>query len=595
MHSFSEFKHQGTWINLSALISVLLTLIMFSIVYFNLDKGFNFSDEGMYLYSIAHPQRPWSLLSDFGAFLYPIYEAAGYDLYTFRIWTFFALIISSKLLIISFLMLCQRHLKLPFTLCCATSFALWSCTLGYYTYWLPTASYNTLAVIGIFGVLSVLNFYSILCRPKISGHMLANENINKYCKITLLLFLALFGVLAFIGKTTTGAGMGILAGVWIFFTKGSRKTRLYDILISAVLALIILCFYLFAISDGTETIRKIILCAQLLDNSYSFGQTLAFYAQYIVPTSYVLVLFTWPLWAAVLWALYKENYRLALAMTAFTTLLALITSYIWIANYIMALVLWPLMVIVFVAACLWKISWQHVRLGLRLAIVFFMSGIIYHAGTNTPFEFKMSEALLLPALSVISLCVGMLPRCRVVILPGLAMILCCVTLGALFYSIFEPTRHNGRALWELTEPVVFKENTHPIYVHPERKLFINWIKDTAKEHGWQAGTPIINTSYYSSGSLFLLDGYKMEGNWQIQARYTPKENYPIIFSFAPAEQLKSAWIIRPVQDTPRSMPTSILSEIGLPFPEGYEKLSTSTLESVEGVWPAEQYEIWKPK
>ncbi len=588
---------RAAWTSLSAFISIISTLLLFLLVYLNLDRGFNFSDEGMYLYSIAHPQWPWSLLSDFGAFLHPIYMALGKDLYSFRVWTFLVLIISAKLLIISFLLLCKRHMHLPFKLWCAISFALWSCTLGYYTYWLPTASYNTLAIVGIFGILTMLNFYTLLCRPYAKGHALHQGKLRNYLIITVLFFLSLFGVLAFIGKTTTGAGMGILAAIWILLDNGTyqRAQRMRHIGLAAIMSLVILFIYLFAMSDGIETIKKIILCAELLDNSYGFDKTLAFYAQYLFPTSYVLVLLTWPIWAAALWTTHTEKYRLALGLSGLAVLVGLVTAYIWIGSYITALMLVPLTIILLVGAYLWKASFKHLYLSVRLSVVFLFSGLIYHAGTNTPLEYKMSEALILPALGIISLCVGMVAKKRLTILPTLAVILCCASLGSLLYSIFEPTRHNGKALWELNEPVVLQENTRPILVHPERKLFMEWLSKTAYDNGWQAGTPVINTSYYSSGSLFLLDGYKMEGAWQIQERYTPKENYPIIFSLAPKESLHKAWIIKPHKHKPRYMATSVLQELGLPFPEGYEMLGISPPESLEGVWPAEQYEIWKPK
>ncbi len=588
---------RNTWVNISTLVSIIFTLLLFALVYFNLDRGFNFSDEGMYLYSIAHPNWPWSLLSDFGAFLYPIYTALGKDLYSFRVWTFIVLIISSKLLIISFLLLCKRHMHLSFKLWCAISFALWSCTLGYYTYWLPTASYNTLALVGIFGILTMLNFYTILCRPHAAGHILRKEKLHNILVSCVLTLLALFGVLAFIGKTTTGAGMGILAAIWIFFDTGTvpRRKKIHHIILAGIISIMVLFIYLFGMSDGLETIKKIILCAELLDNSYGFDKTLAFYAKYLFPTSYILVLLTWPLWGGALWAVNIEKYPLAAGLATLAVLVALITAYIWIGSYITALMLVPLTVMMLVGAYLWKKSSKHLLFSLRLSLVFLFSGLIYHAGTNTPLEYKMSEALVLPALGLISFCVGMRPKRYNALLPALAIILCFSSLGSLLYSIFEPTRHNGKALWELTEPVVLQENTRPIFVHAERKLFMQWLQDTAYANSWEAGTPLINTSYYSSGSLFLLDGYKMEGAWQIQERYTPKENYPIIFSLAPRDLLEKAWIIKPHKHKPRYMNPEVLKELGLPFPEGYEMIGISPPESLEGVWPAEQYEIWKPK
>ncbi len=589
----SSFKTRLLYVGGSALIS----LSLFAIVFFNLDKGLNFNDEGLYLYSIAHPFLPWALMSDFGAVLHPIFTALGQDLYSFRIFTFFALASAAILLISSFFMLCKRHVTIPTWVFCTITLGLWSCILGYYVLWLPTASYNTLALIGILCTLTSLNLYVLLNRPHARQALLAKKSWNNTLRWCCLVFLAFSGVLAFVAKPTTGTGMAILSLCWICYAKGIRclRERVYDIIFAGIFAIILLLFYVFFISNGLETINKILLSAKLLDSTYGLSKTLSFYAQYFLPTSYVLVLLTWPLWGVALWATHKEKYKLAVGVAALAITISLVTAYVWIVSYIMALVLWPVMVMLVIAACLWRRSWQHLRFSLMLAVTYFVAVFIYHAGTNTSLEYKASEALVLLGLSLVSLCMGMIPERRVIILPSLAIILCFSTLGTLFYPIFNTARHNDKAIWELNAAVQTKPNTHPISVHPERKIFIEWLRKTAHDNGWQAGTPVINTSYYTSSSLFLLDGYKMEGVWQIEARYTPRKNYTTIMSLAPAELLQKAWIIKPVNDGPRHMPAEVLKEVGLDFPSNYDLLSTSPVESIQGIWPPEQYEIWKPK
>ncbi len=595
MNSDLPSINKANWPKICTFISALLALSLILLVFLNLNKGYNLSDESMYLYSISYPERLLNVFSDFGALLNPIFMALGADLYNFRVFTFLSLMLCSGVLLLSFVLLFWRHVKLNVWTATAICSALWCSSLGYYTTWLPTASYNTLALLGILGVLSSINFYTILCRPYSKGHFLTAW--SKKLRLIVLIFLAFFGLLAFIGKPSSGAALGILACAVICCTRGTLcvRERVCDVIFAGVLALIMLAIYVFLISSGFETIDKIIISTKLLDNTYGFDKTLALYGRYFFPTSYVLVLLTWPLWAVALWAMHKEKYKLAIIVTSLTMLVALITSYIWIINFIIPLVFWPFIVMLFIGACLWKRSWKHLRFSIFLFLTYFTAIFIYHAGTNTSLEFKASESFILIAFSSVSLCMGMVQKRRDVVLQALAIILCFSTLGTLFYSIFETARHNDKAMWQLTEPVQLKPDGNNIYVHPERKLFIEWLRKTAHDNGWQAGMPIINTSFYTTGSLFLLDGYKVEGAWQIESRHTPKENYPIIMSLASKEILHKAWIIKPVNDGPRHMPTQVLKDAGLSFPEGYELLGTSPAESTQGVWPAEQYEIWKPK
>ncbi len=573
------------------------TTILFFLVFYFLDRGLNFADEGMYLYSISHPTWPWALSSDFGNLFHPIFMALGEDLYAFRVFTYFVILIASKLCIISSLILLQRHINLNPWSWYSLGFALWACILGYYVCWLPTASYNTAALLGIFGSIASLNMYAFLSRPHRSISMLSNKKLINFLYILILICLVFFGFMAFIGKPTTGVGMGILAFFYMYFSKGTRSIRsfIYDTGFCTILVLFFLYWYFFVYTNGVMTIEKAFRYMEFYSHSHSLNNTLHMLAHFLFPTSYVLVLATWPLWALVLWAMHKEKHNIAIGITIIIMLVWLISSYIWIHNYIVALMLWPLAVTTFAGACIWRKSWKHVWLGVRLSCIFAISGFIYHAGSDTYFEFKLTEALVLPALAIVSLCVGMIPARQSKVLPSLALILCCGTVGTLFFPFLQPSRQGGTALWEMTEPIKLRPNSHPIFLSLPRKNFTQWLLDTSNKHGWKAGTPLINSSFYSSISLFLLDGYKIEGTWAMHSSYVPKEKYSLLFSYAPAEEVRKAWIIKPAIDSPRNMPTDVFKSLGLPFPEGYELLSTSPPESVDGIWPSGHYEIWKPQ
>lgn len=573
----------------ATLLAVFLALGLALLVGLNLHRGMEWSDEGLYLVSIQHPENLLSTPSDFGAFLHPVFTALGNDVYKLRLLAFGVLLGCGLLLTGSLLALWRRHGRLGRGGMLATGVTLAAAPLAYYVNWTPTPSYNWLALSGMLATFAALCLYTLSQRPRHARHAAL--------RVAALLLLGVGGLAAFIGKGTTGAGLGLLALVWMLGCGGPRGTgqRLKDALLPAVLALALLGIYLFGISHGLDTLKKILLYAKLMDNTYGVAQTLRFYAQYALPLSYIPVLALWPLWLATVWAMHTGRRSIALALATGTTLYTLALALVLPSTNIMALCLWPLLWATLAAAALWRVSWRHVGKAALMALACLAGVLLYHAGTNTEVEFKMTEAFMLPAAAVFGLVTAMRRDKQRLVAPVLACVLCCMVWGALSTSVLKTFRHNGYALWQLTEPVEMTPGTRPLLVHAERQAFVRWLRATAAAHGWQPGTPLLNMSYYTSTSLFLLDGRKVAASWQVESRYTPMESYPQIFGQIPPEILHRAWILKPVQEGPRHMPLAALPRIGLNFPDDYELLGVSPAESVKGVWPAEHYELWKPR
>lgn len=588
-------QERGKVSALVPLFAVALALALLLLVGFNLHRGMEWSDEGLYLVSIQHPENLLSTPSDFGALFHPVFTALGKDVYALRLLAFGVLLGSGLLLTLSLLTLWRKHSPLSAGTTLAVSATLAAAPLAYYVNWTPTPSYNWLALTGMLASFAALTLYSLSQRP--SPVRRAGHAKNTALRMAALSLLGVSGLATFIGKGTTGAGMGILALVWMLCCGGPRTTlqRLKDALIPAVLALTLLVVYLFGISHGLSTVKKILLYAQLMDNTYGVAQTLRFYAQYALPLSYAPLLAAWPLWLGAVWAVHKGRHGMALALAGGTTIYTLVLAVILPTTNIMALCIWPLFWATLIAAALWRVSWRHFGKAALMALACFMAVLLYHAGTNTEVEFKMTEALMLPMAAVYAMVMSMRANKRALVAPVLACVLCSMVWGGLSTSLLKTFRHNGYALWQLTEPVEMTPNTRPLLVHPERKAFVDWLRATATANHWQAGTPLLNMSYYTSASLFLLDGRKVAASWQVESRYTSMDAYAKIFGQIPHEELRRAWILKPVLEGPRHMPLAALARIGLNFPDDYELLSTSPAESVKGVWPAEHYELWKPR
>lgn len=571
------------------MLTVALALGVTLLIGLNMHRGMEWSDEGLYLASIQHPENLFSTPSDFGAFLHPLFNALGQDVYALRLLAYGVLLGSGLLLALSLLALWRKHARLPLSATLAVGVTLVAAPAAYYVYWTPTPSYNWLAFSGIMASFAALTLYSLSQRPRHARHAAL--------RIAALSLLGVSGCAAFIGKGTTGAGLGMLALVWILCCGGPRTTgqRLKDTLIPAVLALSLLFGYLFGVSHGLTTVKKILLYAQLMDNTYGVAQTLRFYAQYVLPLSYLPVMVGWAAWLAAVWAVHTGRLRTAVLLAACTAVYNLILTAVLPTPTISGLCILPLFGASVVAAALWRTSWRHFGKAALTALAFLVGGLLYHAGTNTEVEFKLSEALILPMVATFAMSMALRADKRVLVVPVLACVLCSMIWGSLATTLLKPYRHNGYVFWQLTEPVTMTPGTRPLLVHAERKAFVDWLRTTAAAHGWQPGTPLLNMSYYTSTSLFLLDARKVAASWQVESRYTPMESYPKIFGQIAPDVLRSAWILKPVHEGPRHMPLAALPLIGLNFPEDYELLGTSPAEAVNGVWPAEHYELWKPR
>lgn len=574
---------------LAPLLAMALALGVTLILGLNMHRGMEWSDEGLYLASILHPENLFSTPSDFGAFLNPVFNALGRDVYALRLLTYGVLLGCGLLLTLSLLALWRRHARLSASATLAVGVTLAAAPAAYYVYWTPTPSYNYLAFSGIMASFAALALYSLSQRPRHAR--------NTVLRVAALALLGVGGLVAFIGKGTTGAGLGLLALVWMLCCGGPRTTgqRLKDVLIPAALALTLLVGYLLGVSHGLATVKKILLYAELLDTTYGVAQTLGFYAQYVLPLSYLLVLVGWGTWLAAIWAVHAGRLHVALLLAACTAVYNFILAAVLPTPTVSGLCIFPLFCATVIAAALWRTSWRHFGKALLTALAFLVGGLLYHAGTNTEVELKLSEALMLPIIATFTMSMAMRANKRALVVPVLACVLCSMIWGSLATTLLKTYRHNDYALWQLTEPVEMTPGTRPLLVHAERKAFVDWLRTTAAAHGWQPGTPLLNMSYYTSTSLFLLDARKVAASWQVESRYTPMESYPKIFGQIAQEELRRAWILKPVQEGPRHMPLAALPLIGLNFPEDYELLGTSPAEAVKGVWPAEHYELWKPR
>lgn len=570
-----------------------LSLSLICFIFFNLDKGLELSDEGVYFYSIQNPTRLLSLPSDFATPLHYIYLALSQSFYALRVFGLTTLLLLTSFFASLLLIFCHKHSPLPPLIAGLIVATLCAASCAYYSVWMPTPSYNWMALTGILGVLSALLWYSLSLRP-----LASKVYYNRLLRWASLLMLGTAGAWVFVGKGTVGAGAAVLALLWIGSTNGLRtaRQRLVDIMLAGIFALIVLASYFFFLTEGvTITLQKIFLCVTLFDSTYGIQQVLKQYMQFLFPLSYIPVLLLWLVCAALTVTLHRRQWHASALLLFFTALYLLAIAWLLPTNKVIGMCVLPLYSITVYIAWHFRTSLRHFIFYAKLSLILFFSGFIYHAGTNIELSLKMTEALILPAAAGLVVLMGTAADIRMKLLVGASLIICIMSWASLSKTITETYRHNGAALHELTTPVELSPQTRPLRTSPQRKIFIDWLKETAQAHDWKKGTPLLCTSFYITYALHALDAQIVSASWQLEKRYTPSHAYKKIFGQVSPATLRQAWILKPVSDGPRHMPSAELANLGLPFPEGYTLVGVTPPDAAQGVWPAEAYELWKPR
>lgn len=578
---------------LVVLLGYALSLSLICFIFFNLDKGLDLSDEGVYFYSIQNPTRLLSLPSDFASPLHYIYLALGQSFYALRLFGLVILLLLTFLFATLLLTFCHKHSPLPPCIAGVSIAALCAASCAYYTVWLPTPSYNWMALTGVLGVLSALLGYSLSLRRSTPTF-----TYNRLLRWVSLCMLGTAGAWVFVGKGTVGAGVAILALLWIGTAKGQRnaRQRLIDILRAGICALVALAGYFFFLTEGVVvTLQKILLCVELFDSTYGIDQVVKQYMQFLLPLSYIPVLLLWVFSAALSITLQRRRWHAAGLLLLLTALYLLFIAWLLPTNKVIGMCVFPLYsATVYIAWCFRK-SLRHFIFYTKLSLILFFSVFIYHAGTNIELSLKMTEALILPAAAGLTILMGTADNVRNRLLIAASLLICIMSWASLSKTITETYRHNGAALHELTAPVELSPQTRPLRTLPQRKIFIDWLKETAQAHGWKKGSPLLCTTFYVTYALHALDAQIVSASWQLEERYTSSSAYKRIFAHIAPATLRQAWILKPVNDGPRHMPTAELAKLGLPFPEGYTLVGVTPPDAAQGVWPAESYELWKPR
>jgi hypothetical protein len=161
-----------------------------------------------------------------------------------------------------------------------------------------------------------------------------------------------------------------------------------------------------------------------------------------------------------------------------------------------------------------------------------------------------------------------------------------ITLGMLIGATATPYRIPP--LWNQTAHVTIGARSSSLLVDKITANYISGLQRAAATHGFQLGTPIIDLTGSSPGTVFALGGEApgipwLSGGYAGSAAYVQE-----VLNRVPREHLRLAWVLTAPGNS--TLPDSGLRPLGLNFPKDYEMIGQACF----GL-PCVAHFLWKPK
>jgi hypothetical protein len=493
-------------------ISIVASLLLLGWVMLRCRSGFDFTDEGFYLNWISDPWRFRSSVTQFGFVYYPLYKLVDGDIILLRQANVLILFVLGWALCLALLRsaLIQRDSagNLPAG---AVGVALVAGvgSLSFLDLWLPTPSYNS------------LTFQSLMLTA--TGALMVGRELSKPSLVGWIL-VGIGGGFAFLAKPTTAA---MLACMVAFYLVAAGKFRLRGLLVAIVVAASFLALAAWAI-DGSIPgfIRRII-------NGVDMGRRLS-------AGHGLTEMFRWN--GITLSNEQKFNFirLLALAFVA--------TSLGFFANHLVRSVV-ALITIVISAACIAAIAglliprisyepfqpvqFAAVALGVALAglvfpvrtyrelsrdrlalvVLFAMLPYAYAFGTNTNYWSAAARAGLFWFLAGFVICITYAAGSSTWQRPlSAAAIALAVSLGVLHSAMESPYRQT-QPLRSQSSLVDIIPGKFRLFLPKETAAYIRELRQLGAANGFVAGTPALDLTGVSPGSLYVMGARPLGSAW----------------------------------------------------------------------------------
>jgi hypothetical protein len=571
--------------------SGLLLVAGYAFFCYNMNRTLDLSDEGSYLLQISRPFDDAYKIHNYGALLHPIFSILGEDVYALRLFGLVTLGLSSLFFGLGLCALGSRAgYKLSVAAQASLLCALPTAALTYYCNGPLTPSYNWCNLVGVLICLASLCLYTAVG--------LDGQSPSPWLGRTACLCgVAFGGVVSFLGKPTTAGGLALVGLLWLALLPQARswRGRLGDIILAACLAAALLALHFSFLSEGIRTsISKYQagLWAMKLFPNYSLASLLHDTYFYPVQKQWAwrfIGIFTLYIIALELFRRYHTDSKKTFIATFIATLVAASATFSAVSLIVSDMLGYFSPTLVFLTFVFMLLYTDHKTVPKRLFLLpffIFISLYFYQFGSGNPLNYNLSKALVILAGGMMAAFSLTKPGIRNPLVIASALVVSIFALASLTHFIKTPYRQDA-PLMALNAPLKLRENSTPLYVTQSRKEFMECIRKIALTHGWRPGMPMLHLSFDFGAVPFMLQAKSTGTQIPLRPVYVSIKNHvPYYRRAATDEALRQSWILCYETPEPKPyafVPTSVLVDLGLPFPQGYELLGT-----------CDGWQLWKP-
>lgn len=514
------------------------------LLYANLDRGLDLTDESFYLLWVDKPAAYGLAASTFGFFMSPIYHLLGSSPAALRRFGLVVLVLTAMTLAWAIVSLGRKsHAAQSRFAEVAVALAVGSTVVTYYFWWLTTPAYNWLPLPAAFLLLT--------------GLVLVYKDRATFLSAFLV---GSSGMLAFAGKPTTAAGFALVYAIGMLILRGVTWETLRHFTLSAVC-----CAVLFLLAALTFLDVPLAL-TQARSYVETFGVAPAaggFFNGAIAPWGYytAMVAALAAFWlprriaklcgvgaivatASVVFDSRGMGYGFAQGIVVMTASLAMIAN---------------------------SFAWARVRPSGRIVSIVSLGHVLpwivaFGTGNNLLAQASLYAALpLTSAITTAYLCFGpgdWRPLATALLAPLFAG-------AALYAADTAPYRlHAGLSSQEF--PVEVAGGT--MRVDAPTRDFIADLRHEAGEAGFIPGTPILDFTGDNPGIALLLSGQAPYYPWLVGGYDFSEPLVETAVGHLSPERRRSAWIVR--NDAPRPFSLDFIASLGFDLESDYKVVAT---------------------
>jgi hypothetical protein len=570
-------------------VSLAASLFLLGWVLLRCRSGFDFTDEGFYLNWISNPWDFRVSVSQFGFVYHPLYKLVGGDV---------ALLRQCNVLI-TFVLAFGLCLALLRSICgepvsplrqagfAAIAFVIASGSLSFFGLWLPSPSYNSLA------------FQSLMLAA--TAVLSAGRELSKQ-SITAWVSIGIAGGIAFLAKPTTAVALG---GVMVAYIMVAGKFSFRGVLISIAVAALFLVVSAFAIdgslagfvhriAGGFDLASRLTGSRQLFDvfrwDEFEINHEHQRYLVYVGISVFA---------AAVLGFRVNGLARSAAALIAIVLAGLSIAATSRTAPDISYEPLQPVQFavislgIVLAALTFPAMTFRRLtRNGLALFVFFAVLPHVYAFGTNTNYWYAAARAGLFWLLPGVIVSAGLAENAAAwrKLLPAAAAAL-LVSTGILYVSMENPYRQ-AQPLRLQTSAAEIGRDKSRLFLTKDAALYLQELHRLSNENGFSAGSPMLDLSGASPGSLYAIGARSLGAAWAIGGYSGSNDFVAAALNLETCEAIAIAWILTEPGSKDALSP-DLLRRFGIEIARDY--LDVGSIESTRDFAPTRfQQRLLKP-